>query len=180
MNNPPKPALLDEYGLNEVTWRLLVKIAAHPEPMTWTLIKRISKTEHITGNPAQSLRKLIDRGLLTGPARHEDLITRPMAATQPAYDLIKRIERGLHPPEWITASRVVALDLLRRSGPLPIQELVKQHHIRQITLSSLAEHGYLELSNDYYYHITDLGREALAEYVQSRLTVFVINPEAAP
>jgi hypothetical protein len=160
-NKTPDRALLDEYGLNEVTYRLLVKVAAHPEPLPWRLVKMTAGHERVTGNPAPALRKLVDRNLLSGPRRGEDIRNESFAATQAGFDLVARIARGLHRPEWLSQSRLRALRYLS-SGVACDTDILRPRGIRLPTLQALERAGYVQ--GPTVWRITDLGREAWAEW----------------
>lgn len=163
----PSHQLLDEYGLNEVTYKLLVLVAAATEPLSWKAIKPIAAYYKITGNPAPSLHKLVDRGLLTGPARTEYVGTYPFAITDQGRDILARIQRGLHRWEWITPARAEALKtLIRQHGSLIYSPKIHGHKFSRATLDSLVKHGYLRKDFSTY-RLTDLGREAWAEYLTS-------------
>lgn len=161
----PSLALLDEYGLNQVTYRLLVMVAAALSPLSWGRIKSDAAHEKITGNPAQSLRKLIDRGLLTGPGRNEDINAHPFATTPQGHKLITRLHLGLHRPEWLTVNRLAALQTLaaRNNGAIVYSPKIYGRKFSKTTLKTLHRHGYV--CRDFeQWRITDLGRQALAEY----------------
>lgn len=90
MNNKINHALIDEYGLNPTTYRLL-KLASK-SAIAWNG----PGLRAITTQPAPGLRKLVERGLLDGPGRTEKIAVRPFALTDAGRDTLARIERGLH------------------------------------------------------------------------------------
>jgi len=156
----PSPALLDEYGLNQVTYHLLLMIITDPDLSTWYLIKRFAAARSITGNPAQSIRKLIDRDLLAGPNRDQPIDARPITVTQRGRDLIDRLHLGLHQPDWLSTPRLAALRRLAAGYATDRQLLAVSH---RMSIISLRDAGYIEANIDAW-HITALGRQALAEW----------------
>jgi hypothetical protein len=83
--------LIDEYGLNPLTYRLL-RLASKSD-IEWNG----PGLRAITTQPANGLRKLVERGLLSGPGRTEKINCRPFALTDAGRDTLARIERGLQP-----------------------------------------------------------------------------------
>jgi hypothetical protein len=81
--------LIDEYGLNPTTFRLL-KLASK-SAIEWNG----PGLRAITTQPAPGLRKLVERGLLDGPARTEKVNCRPFSLTEEGRDVLARIERGV-------------------------------------------------------------------------------------
>lgn len=84
-------ALIDEYGLNPLTYRLLR--LASKSAIQWNG----PGLRAITTQPANGLRKLVERGLLDGPAKTEKIAARPFELTAAGRDTLARIERGLRP-----------------------------------------------------------------------------------
>jgi hypothetical protein len=72
------PALLDEYGLNPVTFRLL-RLASQIY-IYWS--QHHEDLKEISGQPANSLRKLVDRSLLVGPLRGDKITYCPFTITE--------------------------------------------------------------------------------------------------
>lgn len=154
--NPPSQQFLLEYDLTVYTYGILL---ACTKPISWTDLKQ-------EFGASQSVWQLIDNGLLQGPVRGETLRSRPLETTEQGRTILSRLKRGLHQPEWLSESRIAALTVLAEQGELPATVLVRTHHIRQITLTSLVEHGYLKLTitNDQHcYDLTPLGQAAFAE-----------------
>lgn len=160
----PAHQLLDEYGLNQVTFKLLGMADAATEPLTWAAIKPIAAFYKITGNPAPALRKLVDRGLLTGPARNEDIKAKPFALTDAGRDILARIQRGLHRPRWISPAKAKILRLLTNN--YHTSENLKDWNIHpaSMALASLTQAGYIQYSSGHW-RLTPLGLEAWAEYL---------------
>lgn len=148
-------ALIDEYGLNEVTFKLL-KLASKSD-IQWNG----PGLRAISGQPANSLRKLVDRGLLTGPARQEKIAARPFALTDAGRDTLARIERGLHRNEWMSAGKVKVLELLENDFYFEPQLLKKGANM--MSLLSVRDAGYTTSTPGVIW-ITDLGREALSQW----------------
>jgi len=111
------------------------------------------------------MRKLVHRGLLIGPAQSEDINTRPFVATQSGYNLLGRIERGLHTPGWLSASRVRALKWLSSNDGRGI-DMLRPRGISMITMRALRKAGYISTADEATWRITDLGREAWAEWLK--------------
>ena len=155
--------LLDEYGLNQVNFTLLALVGA-TGPVQWPDpdLKRIS------GQPAPSLRKLVKRGLLDGPARGEAIRSKPFAITDKGQDILARIDRGLHRTTWLSAGRVKVLEMLADRDVARRGHLLNNgaHHM---SLISLRDAEYILASADgQWLTITALGLEALHEYRQER------------
>lgn len=153
-------SLIDEYGLNEVTYKLLK--LAEGSPITWGG----PGLKAITGQPANSLRKLVDRGLLTGPARDEKISARPFALTAAGRDTLARIERGLHRNVWMSAGKLKVLELLEGGGALSQRELMDAG-ANTMSMLSVIDAGYISQRRArdwYYYGITEVGREALTQW----------------
>jgi hypothetical protein len=166
MNNQINHALLDEYGLNEVNWRLLALVAAAASPLKWKEIKPIAAYYKITGNPAPSLHKLVDRGLLSGPARTEHIMSSPFQATGQGHTILAKIERGLHRPMWLSAARLKVLNILKE-GYQAERDLLHQHKCHPRAILSLSDANYIyQPDGTDTWHITALGSEAWAEYQQ--------------
>lgn len=161
----PSHQLLDEYGLNAVTYQFLALVHQAAHPFDWFLLKHVARTEKITGNPAPALRKLVDRGLITGPARSEGISARRFGPTDQGEIIFSRIRRGLHRWEWITPARAEALKtLIRQRGSLLYSQKIYGSKFSRPTLDSLVKHGYVRKDFEMY-RLTDLGREAWAEYL---------------
>lgn len=158
----PTPALLDEYGLNQTTYRLLD--LARSMTISWASPDHHKALKKISGNPAASIRKLIDRKLLTGPARGEKIHSRLIGLTATGLDTLERIERGLHRPDWISEARARVLGRMVETSGLLLRSDYAKDGISLTTLRSLAQHGYIERVTNIQWKITDLGREAWAEY----------------
>ncbi|MCK6629328.1 MAG: hypothetical protein L6R45_29645 [Anaerolineae bacterium] len=180
MNTQPDHALLDEYGLNQVTYRLLAAIATPPPlsasergpggEVSWPALKTIALQQKITGNPAPALRKLVERGLLAGPARDEDIHARPFTLTPQGHDIFVRIQLGWHKPQWLTVSRVNALKtLIKANGALLYSPKIHGRKFNRSVLDTLVKHGYL-IRDFETYRLTLLGRAAWAEYQQQLLS----------
>ncbi len=174
MNNQINHALLDEYGLNEVTYRLLALVDAAIHPIKWEEIKLIVAYYKITGNPAPSLHKLVDRGLLSGPVRTENISSRPFQVTGQGHTILAKIGRGLHQPKWLSAARLKVLNILKE-GYQAERDLLHQHKCHPKTILSLSDANYIfQPARTDTWHITSLGSEAWAEYQQQT------QPEATP
>lgn len=153
----PTPALLDEYGLSEYLYDAL---KACTDPTYW-------KTGDLTHSIAL-LYKLRDRGLLTGPKTGKPYSI-PFHLTKAGRDLLSRVERGLHKPEWLSEHQVRALDWLSNSTiPAYSTHLLSFYKIRLVTIRSLLNAGYVS-TDGIEYSLTPLGREAWQEYKESPL-----------
>lgn len=163
-----------EYDLSEPHY-LLLKLIEASGPLRWDTAADYARLKEVSGNPAALLRHLVDRGLLSGPARGEKIQAAPFGLTDEGRDLLGRIERGLHTPVWLSEHKVKALEVLSR-GRLSLPGKVRER-IKQVTLNSLIEAGYVEVErldsmddagcvcvgySDWV--ITDLGWEALGEW----------------
>lgn len=161
-NSTPPLNLLDEYGLNQTTYRLLS--LARGGPLSWASPDHHARLKQISGTPAASIRKLIDRKLLTGPARGEKIHSRLIGLTATGLDTLERIERGLHRPDWISEARSrVLARMVSNEGDL-FRAAHTNDGLNLTTLRSLAKHGYIEQVTSIYWRITPLGREAWTEY----------------
>lgn len=155
MTIKPDRPILDEYGLTEYLYDVLKLCET---PTLW-------KTGGLTHSIA-SLYKLRDRGLLSGPPTGKPHSV-PFALSQAGRDLLSRVERGLHRPEWLTVNRVEALKTLtRQSGVLIYSPKIHGRKFNRATLDSLVKHGYLRKDFETY-RLTDLGRETWAEWQQN-------------
>lgn len=148
----PNHALLDEYGLSEYLYDAL-KACEYP-----TFWKQGDLTHSIA-----CLYKLRNRGLLTGPPTGSPYSV-PFSLSPTGRDLLGRLARGLHRPEWLTFNRKNALGTLVKNGGALIYS-PKNHGSKftRTTLDSLARHGYVHKDFEQW-RITDLGREAWAEW----------------
>jgi hypothetical protein len=159
----PTPQLLDEYGLNEVTYGLLLLAFEHN--IQWS--EHQVELKQISGQPAVALRKLVDRGLLTGPGRGVNIGAQVFALTQRARRILAKIERGLHRPRWLSPARARALQYL--SGGAGWDEaILRPRKIYLPTLLALKKAGYVQESPKTMWRITDLGQEAWAEYEEEQ------------
>jgi hypothetical protein len=187
--------LIDEYGLNPTTYRLLK--LAQGGPIEWLG----PGLKAITTQPAPGLRKLVERGLLSGPARTEKVNCRPFEMTEKGRDVLGRIERGLHKNSWMSAGKVKLLTLLSlaacgsgeaaSTGPELRPELVegasppgtggaseqaiKAAGVSMMSVLSARDAGYVVQaeSGATFWYITDLGREALSEWWAENVAVEV-------
>lgn len=150
-----------EYDLHESLY-LLLKLVEESGPLRWDTAADYTLLKEVSGNPAALLRHLIDRGLLSGPARGQKIQTAPFALTDQGRELLGKIERGLHTPAWLSEHKVKALERLNRPHPVA-WSVMKAEGIRRVTLRSLVDNGYICISGPGW-EITDLGREALAEW----------------
>jgi DNA-binding PadR family transcriptional regulator len=155
-------ALIDEYGLNPLNYRLL-KLASKSD-IQWNG----PGLRAITTQPANGLRKLVERGLLSGPAQSEKITARPFSLTDQGRDTLARIERGLHRNDlWMSAGKLKVLELLTDGGPASHRQLLDRG-AAVMSILSLLDAGYIKefvrtgVQSDY--HLTDLGREALAQW----------------
>jgi hypothetical protein len=154
-----------EYGLNEVHFGLL-KLIEKSQIVHWDSEEYL-KMRKLSGQPAVSLRKLVDMGLLCGPARGEPINSKPFELSEQGRSVIEKIERGLHKPEWLSEYRVKTLQVLDRANGVA-WSVLKAEGIQKITLLSLDRAGYV-VWRDPFTEITELGREALREWSQWRL-----------
>ena len=151
----PSPALLDEYGLTEYTYDAL-KACEHPT--YW-------KQDRLTHSIA-SLYNLRDRGLLSGPLTGKPY-SEPFHLTDAGRDLLSRVERGLHKPEWLSEHKARALEWLAERTGYDVS-LMRPQGISLTTLRSLEKNGYLESQNETLWRITDVGLEAWAVWRRFR------------
>lgn len=153
MNSKPNLAILAEYDLTEYLYDAL-KACEHP-----TFWKQ-GELRHAI----HCLYKLCDRGLLSGPPKGA-AYSKPFHLTDQGRDVLARIERGLHKPEWLSEHQARCLKLLN-SGVWRNVDL-RVMDVRQITIGSLAKAGYIMADNTDIllarWYITDLGREAFTE-----------------
>jgi len=156
----PPIQLLDEYGLNAVSHAALVTVRDHG-PIGWDDPRLREGIPSL--RPAPTLRKLVDRGLVIGPARNESIRARPFAITEAGRDVLARIERGLRTPRWLGRAKLAALRTLARRGPTPRPCLTRVEKVASASLDALLRAGYLTQDDDQVIHLTDLGREALTE-----------------
>ena len=147
----PKPPdqILAEYGLSEYLYDAL---KACEQPTYW---KQGNLTHSIT-----SLYKLRDRGLLKGPKTGQPHFL-PFHLTAAGRDLLSRVERGLHKPEWLSEHQANALQFLALHPKLALVDR-RFYRIKLITLNSLERAGYIS-SGGIDCVITALGREAWQE-----------------
>jgi hypothetical protein len=145
--------LLDEYGLSEYLYDALICCI---DPTYW---KQGGLTHSIT-----SLYKLRDRGLLSGPPTGKPYSV-PFHLTDVGRDILARIERGLHKPEWLNENRARALRVIievNNGFIAPHSQTV--HGFGKVTLQSLVRAGYIRQDTNIQWSATTLGREAWAEY----------------
>jgi hypothetical protein len=99
----------------------------------------------ISGNPAKALRKFVDLGLLTGPARSQKINAAPFAITPAGLEVLRRVECGLHTRTWLKRSRLQALEALARYGGSAARStLIHNAKVRPATLDALIGAGYAE------------------------------------
>lgn len=155
---PPKPSwqILDEYGLTEYLYDVL-KLCQTPQ--FWG--RREDRLRH----SSQSLYKLCERGWLDGPPKGE-IYSQPFVLSETGRELLARLDRGLHKPEWLNKHRARALHWLYW-GPTHNNRR-KDFATSLTTLRSLERAGYIRL-DDGQWRITDLGREAWAEKSKSEV-----------
>lgn len=103
------------------------------------------------------LRKLVDRGLFTGPMHHQPIRTCPFAIIEAGQELMDRIERGLHHPRWLNQVRADVLRTLEGRGPTP------RIYVVRVTKLAALRANYLAQEEGGIAHLTDRGHEALAE-----------------
>lgn len=149
----PKDTLLLEYDLNFVQYQMLA-LLSDTGPLTWP----DTRFNAVSGQPGQSLRKLVDRGLLVGPARRQKINAAPFALSEQGETVLGNVRRGLHKTSWLSLHKWAALARLAE-GPLPEDE--REGH-KLVTLRSLVENGYVDFDN-VQYTLTGLGREAWLE-----------------
>jgi DNA-binding PadR family transcriptional regulator len=159
----PNRDLLAEYGLWDGAYDTLVALR-DGGPLTWPH----PTLDATSGNPAKALRKFVDLGLLTGPARGQKIDAALFAITRAGLDVLRRVERGLHSPTWLTQSKLRALEcLVRRGGSALRSALTKApDKVHSGALSVLIGAGYVEARDapeGEIVCITDLGREAYEE-----------------
>lgn len=143
-------AILDEYGLSEYLYDAL---RACEQPTHW-------KQNGLTHSIA-SLYKLRDRGLLKGPKTGQPY-SLPFHLTEAGRDLLSRVERGLHKPEWLSEHQAKALQTIVKNKGSIIHS-PKTHGFSKTTLQSLTRAGYLVQKTNIHWEITALGREAWQE-----------------
>jgi hypothetical protein len=155
----PNRALLAEYGLWDGAYDTLVALR-DGGPLTWPH----PTLDAISGNPAKALRKFVDSGLLTGPARDQKINAAPFAITQVGQDVLRRVERGLHSPTWLSHGKLHALEcLVQHGGSASRSTLTKApDKVHSGSLNALVGAGYVEAQGETVC-ITDLGREAYEE-----------------
>lgn len=149
----PKETLLFEYGLNFIQYQMLALLAENG-PITWP----DPRFKAVSGQPGQSLRKLVDRGLLTGPTRQQKIKDCPFALNEQGATVLNKVQRGLHLVSWLSPHKWAAMARLSE-GPLPVDD---REGIKLVTLRSLVENGYVGFDG-YQYTMSALGREAWAE-----------------
>lgn len=152
MFTKPSPAFLDEYGLTEYLYDAL---KACDSPTYW---KQGGLTQSIA-----CLYKLRDRGLLGGPPTGKPY-SQPFHLTNAGRDLLARIERGLHKPEWLSEHKARALRVIIEKNNGSIVHSPAIHGFSKTTLESLARAGYVRAVTNVQWDITALGREAWAEW----------------
>lgn len=152
-------ALLDEYGLNSVSYLMLALIRQHSQ-MSWSKLGHLTLFKRISGQPAATLRKLVDRGLITGPARSRPIRSAPFAIAPRGEEILAKIERGLHRSDWLSAGKLAALELLA-TGFQTDRDLLDASH--RMSIISLKDAGYIQRNGEMW-HATPLGLEALREH----------------
>jgi hypothetical protein len=155
----PNRDLLAEYDLWEGAYETLTALR-DGGPLAWPH----PTLDAISGNPAKALRKFVDLRLLTGPARGQKIDAAPFAITQAGLDVLRRVERGLHKPAWLTQGKLRALECLVRRGGSALRAGLAgaPDRVHPGALSALVGAGYVEAQGEAVC-ITDLGREAYEE-----------------
>jgi len=158
MSQPPlrvPDALLNEYGLTSYHLEIM-RLCVHP-----TYWKQGGLNHSIT-----ALYKLIDRGLLTGPQRGQANSV-PFELSPAGKDLLAKIHRGLHHPKWLSETKLAVLMTLN-DAPYCSRRKLLDWGGTGATLNALQKAGYIyQPLGVLDYAITDLGREALAEWGRS-------------
>lgn len=155
--------LIFEYGLNETQYRVLCLLQEEQGLIWWTNGYHQKQLKKISGQPGQTLRKLVDWGILEGPARGELIGVKAFRLTDKARDLLARVGRGLHTPEWMSEHKLAALETAV-DQPCGISLATKKGlGIKLVTLHSLEKAGYLVRQNGVWL-ATELGREAMNEW----------------
>ncbi len=143
MTDTVSHALLDEWGLNAITYQVL---GLAQKPIDWRDQDTLARLKKISGNPAVSLRKLVDRGLLFGPSRKQSITKLPFMVTDKAVVLLNKIERGLHHVDWLSAGKIGVLADLA-AGPLTEAQMKERKHHR-MSILSLQNANYIEQLTD--------------------------------
>lgn len=158
--------LLWEYQLHEAHWLILKLVEAGP--VRWDTASSYMRLKEISGQPAHLLRHLVERELLTGPVRGEVIRARPFELSELGREVLGKIERGLHRPEWLSEHKVRALEWLA-GGQGNLVAVMKPRRLSLNTLRSLQSNGYINSCDDErLWEISDLGKEALREWSQWR------------
>ena len=153
MDNKPTESFLSEHGINWIQYQVLAMLN-QTGPVNWPDVR----FKAISGQAGQSLRTLVERGLITGPERRQKIGSVPFALSEQGTTVLGKVERGLHPVNWLSEHKWTALARLVE-GPLSKDD---RGGIKGITLHSLTENGYVAVDGDAH-TLTDLGREAWAE-----------------
>lgn len=148
----PIPPLLAEYRLWPGAYRALVGLR-EADKLTWPhpVLKAVG------GNAAKNLRQFVDRGLLNGPSRSQDIDAASFSLAAEGLHILDRLALGLHTSAWFKAKRPLLAQLIKAGGRLPCSEL--KH---TICLEALLNAGYVE-SNGEVVQVTALGRMAYWE-----------------
>lgn len=160
--NKERETLFFEYGLNVTQGEMMLLVAAEGL-LWWGNFEQLKKAKTVSGQAGMTLRSLVGRGLLLGPDTGQAIKARPFSLSEAGRELVGKVERGLHTPGWLTEHKVKALECLDKPHPVA-WSVLKDEGIRKGTLGSLTKSGYL--TNGLGWEITDLGREALAEWRQ--------------
>lgn len=155
----PSLTLLNEYGLTDYHYDAL-KICENPT--TWK--------QDLLDHSITVLCKLRDRGLLSGPETGQPY-SKPFELTQKGRELVNKIERGIHHPKWLTEPKLTVLVRLA-DGACLRRILVQLHGATGPTLIALERARYIyrpQGDGAEYFALTDLGREALADWGRSHI-----------
>ncbi|MCL4295744.1 MAG: hypothetical protein KJ077_08455 [Anaerolineae bacterium] len=161
--NRERETLFFEYGLNVTQGQMILLVAAEGL-LWWGNLEQLKKARAISGQAGMTLLSLARRGLLLGPDPGQAIKARPFSLSEAGRDLVGKVERGLHTPAWLSEHKVKALECLDKPHPVA-WSVLKDKGVRKVTLGSLTKAGYL--TNGLGWEITDLGREALAEWRQA-------------
>jgi DNA-binding PadR family transcriptional regulator len=152
----PSLTLLNEYALTDYHYDILM-ICEHP-----TFWKQGSLIHSI-----QTLYKLRDRGLLSGPETRSPY-DKPFELTAEGRQLVNKIERGIHHPKWLSGPKLAVLKRLA-DGTYLRKTLVQIHGATGPTLIALERARYIYRPVADHFALTDLGREALADWDHSQI-----------
>lgn len=142
--------LAEEWRLNYIQLMTLYFIQDQGGEVTFDEYR---ESRGITAQHGETLRALARRGFLDGPAdpKKEKVRARPFKLTDQAVQLLAKIERGLHPLEWLTDKKA---SLLRFVAEKNIS--FQRGATHPAVVKSLKGAGYLDEQGQ----LTDLGREA--------------------